>query len=104
MYVLTCIYRTASSGFESSNKHIFDTLEEASEYIRTEWYNGLCEINDYPSEWNEEHLRGPMPSRDDFTVEALQKLRGKVLFAAYDTYHCIVQNELHLEKVYQNKK
>jgi hypothetical protein len=98
MFVLTCIYRTASSGFEHNNKHIFDTIEKASEYIRTEWYDGLCELNEYPSEWNEEHLGGPMPSRDDFTVEAIKK-KGRVLFAPYDRYHAIVQNELHLDKV-----
>ena len=99
MYILTCIYRTASSGFEHNTKHIFDTIEKASEYIQTEWYDSLCELNYYPSEWNEENLRGPMPSRDAFSVEAIKKIRGKVLFAPYDTYHAIIQNELHLEKV-----
>jgi hypothetical protein len=97
MFLVTCIYRTASSGFETSSKHTFDTIEEASEYIRTEWYNTLCEINDYPSEWDEEDL-GPMPSRDEFTVEAIKK-KGKVLFAPYDKYHAIIQNELHLEQI-----
>ena len=93
-----CIYRTSSSGFESSKKHTFDTIEKASEYIRTEWYDNLCEENDYPSEWDEENLGGPMPSRDDFTVEAIKKA-GKVLFAPYDKYCALVQNELHLEQV-----
>lgn len=98
MYIVTCIYRTASSGFENKTKHTFDTLEKASAYIQTEWYDTLCEVNDYPSEWNEEDLGIPMPSREDFTVEAIKKIRGKVLFAPYDKYHAIVQNELHLEK------
>jgi hypothetical protein len=87
-----------SSSFESKTPKLFNTIEEASEYIRTEWYDSLCEINDYPSEWNEENL-GPMPSRDDFTIEAIQKIRGSVLFAPYDKELCIVQNELHLQKV-----
>ena len=99
MYLVTAIYRTASSGFENSNKKLFDTLEQASEYIRTEWYDSLCEVNDYPSEWNEEDLGRPMPTREDFSLETINKTRGKVLFAPYDKYHCIVQNELHLEIV-----
>jgi len=99
MYILTCIYRTASSGFEHNTKHSFNTIEEASKYIMTEWYDGLCELNEYPSEWNEEDLGGPMPSREAFTVEALKKIRGNVIFAPYDNYHAIVQNELHLDKV-----
>lgn len=97
MYLVTEIYRTASSGYENSHKELFDTIEQASEYIRTTWYDGLCELNDYPSEWNEEDLGGPMPTRDAFTVEAIKKIRGKVLFAPYDQHHAIVQNELHLE-------
>jgi hypothetical protein len=87
-----------SSGFEHNNKHVFDTLEEASKYIMTEWYDSLCEENDYPSEWNEEDLGIPMPSREDFTVEAIKKIRGNVLFAPYDKANAIVQNELHLNK------
>jgi len=99
MFIVTCIYRTMSSGFEHNNKHVFDTLEKASEYIRTEWYDSLCEENDYPSEWDEENFRRPMPQREEFTVEALQKIRGKVIFAPYHYEHAIVQNELHLEEV-----
>ena len=99
MFIVTCIYRTASSGFEHNNKHVFDTLEKASEYIRTEWYDSLCEENDYPSEWDEENFRRPKPQREEFTVEALQKIRGKVIFAPYHYEHAIVQNELHLEEV-----
>ena len=102
MYLVTVIYRTASSGYENSYKKLFDTLEEASEYIRTVWYDEFCELNYYPDEWDEENLRGPMPTRDAFTVEAIKKIRGKVLFAPYDHYHCIIQNELHLEVI--NKK
>lgn len=93
MFLLTYIYRTMSSGFESTTQKLFNTIEEVSEYIRTEWYDSLCEMNDYPSEWNEENL-GPMPSRDDFTVETIKKCG--VLFAPYDKSIVIVQNELRL--------
>jgi hypothetical protein len=93
MYLLTYIYRTASSGCESRTNKLFDTLEKVVEYIQTEWYDSLCEINDYPSEWYEEHL-GPMPSRESFTMESVK--RG-TLFAPYDKHHAIVQNELILD-------
>jgi hypothetical protein len=93
MYLLTYIYRTASSGSESRTNTIFETLEKAVKYIKTEWYDSLCEINDYPSEWNEDDL-GPMPSRESFTLESVK--RGTI-FAPYDKYHAIVQNELILD-------
>lgn len=97
MFVVTYIYRAASSGAEQIRNKIFNTLEDASTYIRTEWFDSLCEDNDYPSEWNEEDL-GPMPSRDDFTVEQIKK-KGNVLFAPFNKYYYIVQNELRIEKV-----
>jgi hypothetical protein len=96
MFLLTWITRSASSGFENRTNHIFDTIEEASTYIRTEWYDEFCEFNDYPCEWDEENLGGPMPSREDFTVEKIQKNRYKVLLSPFDKHHQIVQNELHL--------
>jgi len=98
MFLLTYIYRNPSTGAEQSHPKLFQTLEEASEYIRTEWYDSLCEINDYPSYWDEDDL-GPMPSRDEFTVEALKKNKYKVIFAPYDKHHAIVQNELRLEEI-----
>jgi hypothetical protein len=99
MFLVTWITRTASSGFENRMNHMFETIEAASEYIRTEWYDEFCELNYYPDEWDEENLGGPMPSRDDFTVEAIKKNRGNVLLAPFDTYHQIVQNELHLVNI-----
>jgi len=98
MYLLTIISRTMSSGFESRTNKTFDTIEQASEYIRTEWYDSLCEDNDYPDLWDEESLGGPMPSRDDFTVEKIKNKKYGVLFAPYDKNNAIVQNELHLVK------
>jgi len=99
MFLVTSIYRQGSSGAEQSHKKLFETLEEASEYIRTEWYDSLCEINDYPQYWEEEDLGGPMPSRDEFTLESIKKRKSNVLFAPYDNHLCLIQNELHLEEV-----
>jgi len=103
MFLVNWINRNPSNGKESSYKRIFDTLEEAAEYIRTEWYDCFCETNDYPSDWYEDHLGGPMPTQEDFSLEAIQKIRSgkfkKMLFGPYNTYHCIVENELHLEEV-----
>jgi hypothetical protein len=97
MFLLTYIYRQLSSGAEHTNNKTFNTLEEASIYIRTEWFDDLCETNDYPSYWDEDAL-GPMPSRDDFTVEEIQR-KGRVLFAPYDKDNCIIQNELRIQKI-----
>ena len=103
MFLVTYIYRTASSGFESKTKKLFDTLEKAVDYIHGEWYDSLCEINEYPNEWDEEDLGMPMPQRDNFSLEAIKKARStkcsKVLFAPYSQYCSLVQNELHLEEV-----
>ena len=104
MFLVTWINRNPSNGNESSSKRIFDTLEQAAEYIRTEWYDDLCETNEYPSEWNEEDLGGPMPTQEDFSLEAIIKIRsGKFkttkLFGPRNAHYCIVENELHLEEV-----
>jgi len=97
MFLVTYIYRQASSGAEHSYPRIFQTLEEATEYIRTEWYDEFCESNYYPEEWYEEHL-GPMPSRDDF-VKFVNERKSSTIFAPYDTHHAIVQNELRIQQV-----
>lgn len=103
MFLVTSIYRQASSGAEQRHVQLFVSLEQASEYIRTEWYDSLCEINDYPQYWDEETLGGPMPSRDDI-VESIKNRKSNVVFAPYDNHHCIVQNELHLEEVAPTSK
>lgn len=98
MFLVTYIYRNPSTGAEQSHPRVFQTIQEATEYIRTEWYDDFCEINYYPEEWNEENLGGPMPSRDDF-VSFVKNGKSKTLFAPYDNHHAIVQNELRLEEV-----
>lgn len=105
MFLVTYITRTQSSGFESRNNKVFDTLEKAAEYIKGEWFDSLCEINDYPIEWDDDDLGRPMPTRDEFSLEAIVKLRsGKfksnVLFAPYSQYAGLITNELHLEEVH----
>ena len=104
MFLVNWINRNPSNGSESRSNRTFDSLELAAEYIRTEWYDNLCDTNDYPSEWNEDDLGGPMPTREDFSLEAIIKIRsGKFkttkLFGPYNEYYCIVENELHLEEL-----
>jgi len=104
MFLVTYITRTQSSGFESRNNKTFDTLEQAAEYIRTEWYDSFCELNDYPDEWDEEDLGRPMPTRDDFSLDAIKKAMSKKfwlgkLFDPYSNYCGHVPNELHLTEV-----
>jgi hypothetical protein len=103
MFLVTYIYRQASSGAEHSYPHIFQTLEEATEYIRTEWYDDFCESNYYPEEWDEENLGGPMPSRDDF-VKFIKERKWSTIFAPYDKHHAIVQNELRIQEIHEKKK
>ena len=93
MYLLTYIYRTASSGCESRYNKTFDTLDAVVKYIQTEWYDSFCEDNEYPDDWDEENL-GPMPSREFFTVKTVK--RGS-FFAPYDQFLAIVQHELILD-------
>jgi len=104
MFLVSYTYRTASSGSESRNDKVFDTLEEAAKYIRTEWYDSFCEINEYPDEWDEENLGRSMPTRNDFSIEAIKniifsKFKPTLLFGPYDKYCGLVQNELHLKEV-----
>jgi hypothetical protein len=104
MFLVTYITRTKSSGFESRTNRTFYTLEQAAEYIQGEWYTSFCELNDYPTEWDEEDLGRPMPTREDFSLEAIKKARSskfksKVLFDPYSQYAGLVTNELHLEEV-----
>ena len=104
MFLVTYITRTQSSGFESRNNKIFDTLEQAAEYIRTEWYDIFCGLNYYPDEWDEEDLGRPMPTRDDFSLDAIKKAMSKkfwsgTLFDPYSNYCGHVPNELHLTEV-----
>ena len=102
MFLVTYIYRSASSGSESRTSKLFDTLEKAVEYICTDWYDSFCEINEYPSDWDEESLGRSMPTRDEFNIESLSKInltRPTVIFGPYDQNCALVQNELHLEEV-----
>jgi hypothetical protein len=98
MFLVTYIYRNPSSGAEQSHPRVFETLEQASQYICTEWYDDFCEINYYPEEWDEENLGGPMPSRDDF-AKFVKERKWSTIFGPYDKHHAIVQNELRLEVV-----
>lgn len=104
MFLVTYITRTNSSGFETRNNKAFQTLEQAAEYIQGEWFDSFCDLNDYPTEWDEEDLGRPMPTREEFSLEAIKKARSskfksKVLFDPYSQYCAHVPNELHLEEV-----
>lgn len=104
MFLVTYITRTQSSGFESRNNKNFDTLEQATEYIQGTWYDSFCELNGYPDEWDEEDFGRPMPTREDFSLEAINKIRSKKfyfgkLFDSYSQYAGLVPNELHLTEV-----
>ena len=48
MYHLTSISRTMSSGFESTFKKSFATIEEAATYIHDVWYDEYCQNFEFP--------------------------------------------------------
>ena len=50
MYHLTSISRTMSSGFESTFKKSFATIEEAATYIHDVWYDEYCQNFEFPSD------------------------------------------------------
>jgi len=104
MFLVTYITRTQSSGFESRNNKTFETLEAAVAYIRGEWYDSFCELNSYPDYWDDDDFGRPMPTREDFSLEAINKLRSKkyylgTLFDPYSNYCALVPNELLLEEI-----
>ena len=104
MFLVTYITRAHSSGYENRNNMAFDTLEEAATYIQTKWYDGFCELNSYPDNWDEEDFGCPMPKREDFSLEAINKLRSKKywsreLFGPYSQYCGLVPDELLLEEL-----
>ena len=104
MYHLTCISRTLSSGYESSYKKSFETLEEAATYIHDVWYDEFCQDFEFPGEWDEEDKGCPFPKKEEFTYEALKnKFNNKyskrrvVLINAYSQYAALIPNEVMLE-------
>jgi len=104
MFLVTYITRTLSSGYENRNSKTFDTLEEAATYIHGDWYDSFCEINYYPDEWDEEDFGRPIPTREDFSLEAIKKARSNKyffgnLFKPYSKYAALVPNELLLEEI-----
>ena len=101
MYHLTSISRTMSSGFESTYKKSFSTLEEAATYIHDEWYDEYCQDFDFPSEWDEEDRGCAFPKKEEFTLEAIKSKMGKknrlVLLDAFSQYAYLRPNEVMLE-------
>jgi hypothetical protein len=104
MFLVSYITRAHSSGYENRNNKAFNTLEEAVTYIQNEWYDSFCGLNNYPDDWDEEDFGCSMPKREDFSLEAINKIRSKKfwsgeLFAPYSQYAGLVPDELHLEEV-----
>ena len=102
MYHLREISRAHSSGYENSYIKSFPTLEEAATYVHDVWYDRFCEEYEFPSEWDEEDMGAPFPSKETFTVEAITNMaknKGEVsLFAYYSNFCFLVPNELILTK------
>jgi hypothetical protein len=90
-----------SSGYESTYKKSFATLEEAASYIHDVWYDEFCQDYDFPVEWDEEDRGCAFPKKEEFTPEAIktkmQKKRSLVLLDAYSQYAALRPNEVMLE-------
>jgi hypothetical protein len=101
MYHFTLLTRTLSSGFESTFKKSFATLEEASTYIHDEWYPSFCEDFEFPRDWDEEDMGRAFLKKDELTLEAIktkmQNKRRLVLLDAYSNYAALKPFEVLLE-------
>ena len=101
MYHLTSISRTFSSGYETTFKKSFATLEEAANYIHDEWYDEYCQDYEFPLEWDEEDRGCAFPKKEEFTLESIKIKMGKksrlVLIDGYSQYAALVPNEVVLE-------
>jgi len=104
MFLVTYITRAHSSGFENRSNNVFNTFEEAVAHIQTDWYDNFCDLNNYPDDWDEEDFGYPMPKREDFSLEAINKIRSKKfwsgeIFALHSKSCCLVPDELRLEEL-----
>ena len=101
MYHLTSTSRTMSSGFESTFKKSFATIEEAATYIHDVWYDEYCQDFEFPEEWDAEDRGRAFPKKEEFTLEAIKtkmvKKRRLVLIDGYSQYAALVPNEVMLE-------
>ena len=101
MYHFTFLTRTLSSGFESSFKKSFATLEEAATYIHDEWYPSFCEDFFFPEEWDEEDMGRPFLKKDELTLDVIktkmQNKRSLVLLDAWSNYAYLRPFEVMLE-------
>jgi hypothetical protein len=99
MYNLMFVTRARSSGYENRHTIGFETIEAASNYIRNQWYDSYFE----EEEWDEEHMKGPQPTKDEFSPEAIVKKLGNqntvALFDPYNYYHALVPDEIIISKV-----
>jgi hypothetical protein len=105
MFLLTTISRAHSSGSENTDKQIFETIEELAIYVHDIWYDDFCQGFDYPNEWDEEDMGVSFPSKDEFTLESIQKKimtkksRRITLFGYYSNFCCLIPYELILEEI-----
>ena len=101
MYHFTLITRTLSSGFESSFKKSFATLEEAATYIQDEWYPSFCEDFEFPGDWDEEDMGRAFLKKDEITLDVIKtKMLNKrrlVLLDAWSNYAALKPFEVMLE-------
>jgi hypothetical protein len=101
MYHFTLLTRTLSSGFESSFKKSFATLEEAAIYIHDEWYPSFCQDFEFPGDWDEEDMGRAFLKKDELTLDVIKtKMHNKrrlVLLDAYSQYAALKPFEVMLE-------
>lgn len=76
-YLVTTIYRAHSSGSESRYDQVCLTLAGASKVLQ-KFYDDWCTDYNYPEDWDQEDMHVPFPSRDIFSVAALEKAATKL--------------------------
>jgi len=102
MYVVIQISRAHSSGYENMGTMVFTTLEEVANYLQNDWYESFCEAYNYPSDWDEEDMGGPFPSKESFSADAIQKAFGKYnearMFDYYSEYCGLKPDEIIVQR------
>ena len=77
VYLVTSIFRAHSSGSESRHDQVCHSLEGVSKVL-LKFYDNWCLDYNYPEEWDQEDMHVPFPSRQTFSLAAIQKVSARL--------------------------
>jgi hypothetical protein len=103
MYSICHITRSHSSGFENKTTNTFTTIEEVIDYLQNKWYDTFCEAFNFPDEWDEDDMGAPFPTKNNFTLDAINKKFGKYnranIFNYRSQHDDLVPIEIFIERL-----